>query len=612
MSAALVLYLAILEKRNGWCSGRQRAASAAVFCFAPKYPPKTSVPERGIDPTKTRPYHPAVQRVISAEQMGKIDHLTVQGYEVSSQQLMQNAAKACFQEIKSFFSGNLARKKALVLCGQGNNGGDGAALAQELCHVGFEVDVVLFGRVQDSKDDARTSFEIVRSLADSEDVGSPKSLSFVECNCDSEWEEVNSSHGYYDLIIDALFGTGLSRPLGGVFLSVINYLTRIRSTNEGASPPLIVSVDIPSGLNADLPNPFGPAVHADLTVTFTAPKAANVLPPASHFNGKLVVADIGSPKELIESVGSNLFVVEPNDVREWLFRTRYTSGSYKNTHGHVLVIAGSRGYTGAAVLCGNAAMRSGAGLVTIATPSSAQALVAATAMTEVMTAPLAETDRGAVSDDAIHHVKRLAAKSSVIAIGPGLSAEDDRTRRFVYSIVRQRNTPMVIDADGLNCLAPWPTDLQGSEEAPLVLTPHPGEMLRLIGAHDKSVLNDRVALARDFATRHNLILVLKGTRSLVAAPDGRVFINPTGNAGLGTAGSGDTLTGIIAGFVAQAVATLRENADALVATIAALYIGGLAGDLAAKDLGMRTMVASDIRNHFSNAVRLLDPTGERP
>jgi NAD(P)H-hydrate epimerase len=170
----------------------------------------------------------------------------------------------------------------------------------------------------------------------------------------------------------------------------------------------------------------------------------------------------------------------------------------------------------------------------------------------------------------------------------------------------------VIDADGLNCLAPWPPELRGSEAQPLILTPHPGEMLRLIGADRREALEDRVSVAREFATRHGLILVLKGARPLVASPDGRVFINSTGNAGLGTAGSGDTLTGLIAGFVAQAYGTLRDKADALAATIAALYVGGLAGDLAARKLGMRTMVASDIREHFSDAIRTLDPEGEQP
>ena len=542
--------------------------------------------------------------------MRNIDRLTVQNHQIPSIQLMQNAGAACFLEIKKYFSGNLAGKKALILCGPGNNGGDGAALAQELFRAGVPTDVILFGQVQDSKGVALANFETVQRLAKSEVGGATSSLSFVECNRVSDWERIAGSQGSYDLIVDALFGIGLSRPLESVFPSVIEHLQRI-SRDSLSKSPLIVSVDIPSGLNADVPNPIGTAVQADLTVTFTAPKVANVLPPASDLNGTLVVADIGSPRELVDSVESELFVIEQDDVRNWLLRTRYTLGSFKNTHGHALVIAGSRGYTGAAVLCGNAAMRSGAGLVTIATPASAQPLVAATAMAEVMTTPLAETDRGTVSDDAIDHVKRLVVRASVIAIGPGLSAEDDRTRRFVYSVVKQRQTPIVIDADALNCLSPWPDDLQGSAEAPLVLTPHPGEMLRLLGSDDKSALNDRVTVASDFATKHNVILVLKGARALIAVP-GRVFINPTGNPGLGTAGAGDTLTGIIAGFIAQAVATPKGEADVLQATIAALYVGGLAGDFAARKLGMRTMLASDIREHLSEAIRLLDPTGETP
>jgi NAD(P)H-hydrate epimerase len=250
--------------------------------------------------------------------------------------------------------------------------------------------------------------------------------------------------------------------------------------------------------------------------------------------------------------------------------------------------------------------------VTIATPASAQSSVAAGAIPEVMTTVLAETDRGAVSDEAVEHFLKLSSRATVVAVGPGLTSDDERTRRFVRGVVEHRTKPCVIDADGLNSLAPWPDDLSGSEEHPLVLTPHPGEMLRLIGADKKAALAGRVAAARDFATTHKLILVLKGSRSIVAAPDGRVFVNSTGNPGLGTAGAGDTLTGLIAGFLSQAYATLKGQADPLKATIAALYVGGLAGDFAAKKLGMRTMVASDIREHFSEAIRFLDPLGEQP
>jgi len=233
-------------------------------------------------------------------------------------------------------------------------------------------------------------------------------------------------------------------------------------------------------------------------------------------------------------------------------------------------------------------------------------------MPEVMTTALAETDRGVVSDDAIAHFLQLSSKATVVAVGPGLTSDDERTRKFVRSIVERRSQPTVIDADGLNCLAPWPENLSGSEQHPLILTPHPGEMLRLIGADNKSALAGRVAAAREFAMAHKLILVLKGSRSLVASPDGRVFVNPTGNAGLGTAGAGDTLTGLIAGFLSQAFAGSKEKASALDATIAALYVGGLAGDFAARALGMRTMVASDIREHFGEAIRFLDGHGEQP
>jgi ADP-dependent NAD(P)H-hydrate dehydratase / NAD(P)H-hydrate epimerase len=373
---------------------------------------------------------------------------------------------------------------------------------------------------------------------------------------------------------------------------------------------LVVSIDVPSGLNSDLAEPIGEAVHADITVTMTAPKIANVLPPASNYNGRLIVADIGSPAELISKVPTDLFLSEEADARRWLIETRYTPNSYKNTHGHTIIVAGARGFTGAAALCANAAMRSGAGLVTVATPASAQPLVATQVMAEVMTAALAETDRGAVSDDAAGFFSKFSERADVVAIGPGLSSEDERTRKFVRRVVENRQTPVVVDADALNSLSPWPEDLRGSAGLPIVLTPHPGEMLRLMGTSDKSELNDRIAAAREFASQHEVILLLKGGRSLVAAPDGRVFLNSTGNAGLGTAGAGDTLTGVIAGFLAQAKSS--EKVSALDTVIAALYVSGLAGDLAARELGMRSMVASDIREHLSAAIRSIDPGGEQP
>jgi hydroxyethylthiazole kinase-like uncharacterized protein yjeF len=548
--------------------------------------------------------------------MREIDQLAVEEFDTPSLLLMEAAANAALTAIAKRFANDLSKRKVLVLCGPGNNGGDGAALARALGRSGASANVVLFGHVEQTRGDANTNFSAVRRLASfaagSSAASSP--LSFVECDSVTTWEEIARPRRTYDIIVDALFGTGLTRPLEGVFRQVVEHLLMTRDARDRAAGarPLIVSLDIPSGLNADSPEPIGKTVQADLTITFTAPKPANVLPPASHCGGELVVANIGSPKALVAAANAKLFVTEADDVRQWLVQTRYTPDSYKNTHGHALVIAGSRDYSGAAALCGDAVIRSGAGLVTIATPASAQASVAARAMPEVMTTALAETDRGAVSDEAGDHVIALMSQANVLAIGPGLSSEDERTRRFVVTVVKRRTIPVVIDADGLNCLSPWPEALRGSQTAPLILTPHPGEMLRLLGTTDKGALSDRVSAAREFATKHDVILLLKGSRSLIAAADGRVFVNPTGNAGLGTAGAGDTLTGLITGFIAQAYATLKGEADALAATIAALYVGGLAGDLAAQELGMRTMVASDIREHFSAAIRSLDNDGEMP
>jgi len=557
-----------------------------------------------------------VQPVIFTEQVREIDRLTIENYHTPSLVLMESAANACLGAIQSHFTDGLEGKIALVLCGKGNNGGDGAALARGLSRSGVHCDVILFGKLTDTIGDARANLEAVSKLAGFEagSASAPAPLTFAECDGISAWEQLARPRKTYDVIVDALFGTGLARPLEGVFLKAIDHLSLLRSARERVSDarPLIFSVDIPSGLNADQSNPIGPAVQADITVTFTAPKPANVLPPAAEFGGKLVVADIGSPRSLTAAAKPWLFVTEESDAKNWLKSTRYTPESYKNTHGHVFIAAGSRDYTGAAALCGNAAMRSGAGLVTVATPVSAQAAVATSLMPEVMTTALAETDRGVVSDQAIESFMQLASKATVIGIGPGLTADDERTRRFVRTIVERRTQPVVIDADGLNCLAPWPRDLSGSEQLPLILTPHPGEMLRLIGTDNKSALAGRVAAAREFATTHKLILVLKGSRSIVASPDGRVFVNSTGNAGLGTAGAGDTLTGLIAGFLSQAFAGFKDQANALDTTIAALYVGGLAGDLAARRLGMRTMVASDIRDHFGAAIRYLDPIGEQP
>src|ERR1041385_44051 len=556
--------------------------------------------------------------------MREIHRLTTDRFGVPSLTLMENAATAVARAVVKALSGTVASRSILIFCGKGNNGGDGAATARLLATAGARVDLVLIGRVDETKGDARVNFDLARNWNEGEARARARTesglLNLFECDSEKGWEQLLASvlEAPHDAIVDALFGTGLTRRAEGLHGRAIDYINRQRSTRDAPQNLTcpIISVDIPSGLDSDSEQPIGATVQADVTVTMTAPKRANVIPPASHFNGRLIVAEIGSPGELFEEANNDLFLIEEDDARRWLIETRYTPESYKNTHGHALIIAGSRGFTGAAALCGNAAMRAGAGLVTVGTPASAQPLVAAQVMPEVMTTALAETDRGAVTDEAIDYAIKFAERADAVALGPGLSSEDERTRKFVRAIVEERRTAVVIDADGLNCLAPWPSELRGSDELPIVLTPHPGEMLRLLGVDKKSVLDDRVWVARSFATKHHVILLLKGSRAIIAAPDGRVFVNGTGNAGLGTAGAGDTLTGVITGCIAQTAAYVvpegRQRVSALEAVIAAVYLSGLAGDLAAQELGMRAMVASDIREHLSAAFRSLDPSGETP
>lgn len=560
--------------------------------------------------------------------MRDVDRLTTDRCGVPSLALMENAATAVARAVTEVLPGSMTSRSILVFCGKGNNGGDGAATARLLATAGGRVDLVLMGTIEDTKGDARINFDRARGWNEEEafhearagDVTESGLINLFECDSEKGWEQLRASvlDAPHDAIIDALFGTGLTRPIEGIHLEAVRCINHLRASRDPRlrlSCP-IISIDVPSGLNSDSEQPIGETVQADITVTMTAPKRANVIPPAAHFNGRLIVTDIGSPKELLDEVDSDLFLTGKDDARRWLAETRYTPESYKNTHGHALIIAGSRGFTGAAALSGNAAMRAGAGLVTVATPASAQPLVATQVMAEVMTTALAETDRGAVTDEAIDYALKFAERADVVAVGPGLSSEDERTRKFVRAMVERRRTAVVIDADGLNCLGPWPAELRGSDEFPIVLTPHPGEMLRLLGTDDRAMLNDRIAVARSFATQHYIILLLKGSRAIIAAPDGRVFINANGNAGLGTAGAGDTLTGVVTGCLAQAAvylpATSAERVSSLETVIAAVYISGLAGDLAAEEIGMRAMVASDIREHLSAAFRLLDPSGERP
>ena len=491
-----------------------------------------------------------------------------------------------------------------VFCGKGNNGGDGAVVARLLWMRGAaRVRVYLFGKLDEISGEARANLDTVKRISteeEAEDVPWHR-MSFHEITDENDTEELFKKPA--GVFIDALLGTGVKRRLNGLYakaVEAINYWGSFRFTK-------VVSVDIPSGMSSDSPHPIGPYVRADLTVTLTAPKIANVraMPPA---NGESSRRDqLGLPGLVVEQESRSTLRNNrrKSDCREFLRRSRRAPDAHKGSVGDVLLIAGSRGKTGAAALSSETILRAGAGLVTVATARSAQSLLVTQARTEVMTEALDETRDGAISSAALDRALQLAQKRTVIAVGPGLSSSDESTRAFARGMVERRTAPMVIDADGLNALAPWPEDLKGSDEAPIIVTPHPGEMARLTGKTNAEIVADRINVAREFATKRHIITVLKGSRTIIASPGGEVYVNPTGNAGMATAGSGDVLTGLVAGLLAQ------RPSEPLEATVAAVYLHGLAGDLAANRLGMRPLIASDIIASLSEAILQVGGDAER-
>lgn len=544
-----------------------------------------------------------MQKVLTAEEMRSVDRLTTEKYGIPSILLMENAAHAASRAICEKLGGKIEDKSILIFCGRGSNGGDGAALARILWSQGADVEVCLFGQVENTTGDARTNFESLRKISDSESFELEQTdLAFEEISSLEEWldyDALNFQGDEPDVIVDALFGTGLTRPLEGVFEQAAEFVSAF-CARCGEGETLVVSLDIPSGLMADCSEIAGSAARSDLTVTFTAPKLANVMPPAAGWGGELVVAKIGSPCDLVKEAQSQVFLSEAEDVRQWLSQTAYASDSYKNKRGHALIIAGSANYSGAAVLCGNAAIRSGVGLATIATPRSALTSIAARVAPEVMVRGIAETSRGAASVSAYDDVAGFWSNVDCVAVGSGLSSSDEETREFVKKIVENRRTPVVIDADGLNSLAPF--EISGSSDLPLILTPHDGEFVRLLGSGGPEQIKNRIEAARGFAALHNVFVVLKGERPLIAEPTGKIAVSPTGTSGLGKAGNGDTLCGVIAGFVAQAV---QFNVGMFETLVSAVYFAGLAGDIAERRYGKQAMTASDVREAFADTFEIL-------
>lgn len=548
-----------------------------------------------------------MKKVLTAEQMREVDRLTTERYGIPSIILMENAAHAVARVITEKLGGSVKGKSILILCGKGNNGGDGAALARILWTLEARVHAVIFGDVSKASSDAKTNFDALRRIDRNDPHLRVEYVSLVEQDARAWWSDFiyNFAVAKIDCVVDSVFGTGFRGPIE----SPLSVLLETFWTNIGRrfDDLKIISVDLPSGLDADDPEPKGWHFFPETTVTFTSPKASNILPPSYKYNGELVISNIGSPIELVEEQRSKLYLSDRTDIAKWLRSSFFYHDSYKNKRGHTLIIAGSKDYSGAAVMCGNSAMRSGVGLTTLLVPASCKVEVASRVIPEVIVRTLGETD-GEIDSDAFAANAEAIGQADSILVGPGLKATDNGVEKLIREIVENRTVPVVVDAGALwffnRPVGTASGTLAVQSKRPLILTPHEGEFMRLMGTGDKLVISDRVGAVREFAVANDVILVLKGERVLIGSPDGRVVVNPTGNSGLGKAGNGDTLAGILVGFVAQAV---KFEIDIFETVVAAVYLAGMAGDVAEKKFGKRVMTASDVRECLVEVFAVLSP-----
>ena len=516
-----------------------------------------------------------MQRVLSAEEMRAVDRATIAQRRVPGIVLMETAARAVTDSLLARVP-NLPTERVLVLCGKGNNGGDGLAVARQLLlhEPRLQLRTALLADPASLAPDPAANWAMLAGQDHQADV----------VPNESSWEALLGEVSDSTVIVDAILGTGVRGAPRGLIARVI------ADVNAGFRGAKVVAVDMPSGLGSDSGALLGECMRADWTVTFTAPKIGQVLAPACERVGHLTVARIGTAESVLGDLpGPRLLLAERADARP--FTTPRDPSGHKGTYGHVLAVGGSRSKPGAILMTGKAALQAGAGLSTVATASSAAEALLATAP-ELMLEPTGELPDGTLGPEQFDAA--WFAGKSVVAIGPGLGAST-ASAALVRRIAAACPLPLVIDADGLAAVTP---DLLRRRDAPTVLTPHPGEMGRLIGTDAAEVQRDRVRAAREFAANSGAYVVLKGNRTLTASPDGDVIVNPTGTPGMATAGSGDVLTGMIAAFLAQFPE--RPVRDTVAA---AVYLHGRAGELAAAERGEQSMVATDISHHLPEAIR---------
>jgi hydroxyethylthiazole kinase-like uncharacterized protein yjeF len=513
-------------------------------------------------------------KILTSQQMQAIDKKAINEIGIIGPILMENAGIQITREILAKFPA-IEREKIVIVAGKGNNGGDGFVVARHLFNRGCRPAVLLLAPKKDLRGDAALNAGIAGKIG----------VNIKEITSPRQWGANKKLLSEATLLVDAIFGTGLTKPARGLYAAVIGDINKSKAYK--------VAVDIPSGLSSDTFEIIGPCIQADLTVTLAAAKVAHVFPPAEDYVGELKISDISVPPFLFEDKDLKLELVEEGMIRPYFAQRK--RDTHKGSYGHLFVVSGSLGKTGAAVLAGKAALKMGAGLVTVGTPKSCLPIVARSMM-ELMTEPLPETEEGTLSSEALGSVMSLLKGKDALMLGPGISTQES-TQEFVLSLLPRLKIPVVLDADALNNIASEPEVLK-SLSRPAVVTPHPGEFARLVKLSVKEVLARRLELIPRFAAEYGVYVVLKGYRTLIASPEGKTFINPTGNPGMATGGSGDVLSGMIASMIIQ-------EKDILEAVLAAVYIHGLSGDIGVSRLGERPLTAGNLIGYLPSAIKAL-------
>lgn len=509
--------------------------------------------------------------VALAKEMQAIDRRAIEDIGIPSIALMENAGRESTRIILKKLQSAID-KKIIVVCGKGNNGGDGFVIARQLFEKGARVRVILLGKIEEVKEDPAANAKILKNIGLEIHSASPEN-----------WNSFQHHLRHADLIVDAIFGVGLNKPADGFYKTVIEDLNK--------SGKDIVAIDIPSGIDSDSGNLIGAHIQASQTIALALPKRSHLLYPSANAMGGVEAVDIGIPRQAVEKEKIKVFQLEEKDLQNWA--PSRPSNSHKGTYGHLLAIAGSPGKAGAGALSALASLRTGCGLATLALPESCQQAVEFNPL-EVMTVSLPQTPSGGIALSSKGRILELCENKSAVALGPGLG-DDPETVELIVQLLGELQLPIVLDADALNAIE-GKTQCLNAVQSVKILTPHPKEMSRLTGESVEEILHNKIQVALEFAQSHNAYLILKGADSLTACPDGRVFINPTGNAGMATAGSGDVLTGIIAGLLSQSMQPDR-------AASAGVYIHGLAGDIAANKCGQASMIASELIANLPAAIQ---------